>query len=261
MKKLTMTVALFSVLASPGFAASVNYGGTATSGTAANQQASIAISSAATTKAFYVDQASGAKSVKTAAAVQLVKASDWSFDFSNPSQVAFTGNIVYGDYRVQNNISGFVTMDGRQSYYGVTQSFSGVGTYNSSTNTFTYTFQNSTSDGSGGSVESHSATATCADGATSVFGTVCGNFNTSAGALNWEGLALNFVFSADRSSFAGSLVGTNKQGEALTASTTTINWQVAGTAAPVSEVPVPAAAWLFGSGLLGLVGASRRRAS
>jgi len=31
-------------------------------------------------------------------------------------------------------------------------------------------------------------------------------------------------------------------------------------AAPVSAVPVPAAAWLFGSGLLGLVGAARRKA-
>jgi len=29
----------------------------------------------------------------------------------------------------------------------------------------------------------------------------------------------------------------------------------------VSSVPVPAAAWLFGSGLLGLIGVARRRVS
>jgi hypothetical protein len=34
------------------------------------------------------------------------------------------------------------------------------------------------------------------------------------------------------------------------------NWTITGV---VSAVPVPAAAWLFGSGLLGLVGVARRR--
>ena len=36
------------------------------------------------------------------------------------------------------------------------------------------------------------------------------------------------------------------------------SWSITGNAA-VSAVPVPAAAWLFGSGLLGLVGVARRR--
>jgi hypothetical protein len=39
------------------------------------------------------------------------------------------------------------------------------------------------------------------------------------------------------------------------------NGLVIGTAAAVSGVPVPAAVWLFGSALMGLVGASRRKAS
>ena len=36
------------------------------------------------------------------------------------------------------------------------------------------------------------------------------------------------------------------------------SWQIAGT---VSAVPVPAAAWLMGSGLMGLVGVARHRKS
>jgi len=69
------------------------------------------------------------------------------------------------------------------------------------------------------------------------------------------------VFSADKSSFAGSLVGTDKSGSGLTANTTTINWQISGAVPPpvTPTVPVPAAAWLFGSGLLGLAGTARRR--
>jgi len=34
---------------------------------------------------------------------------------------------------------------------------------------------------------------------------------------------------------------------------------LAGALAPMSPVPVPAAVWLFGSGLLGLAGFARRR--
>lgn len=50
------------------------------------------------------------------------------------------------------------------------------------------------------------------------------------------------------------------------AATTTVGanvwvWDVTGSVDGVSEVPVPAAAWLFGSALLGLFGASRKRAN
>jgi len=39
------------------------------------------------------------------------------------------------------------------------------------------------------------------------------------------------------------------------------NFTLTMTATPVSAVPVPAAVWLFGSGLLGMVGIARRRKS
>lgn len=42
---------------------------------------------------------------------------------------------------------------------------------------------------------------------------------------------------------------------------TAANGLVIGTAAAVSGVPVPAAVWLFGSALMGLVGASRRKSA
>ena len=36
-------------------------------------------------------------------------------------------------------------------------------------------------------------------------------------------------------------------------------WTEAGAGAPISSVPIPAAAWLFGSGLIGLLGLARRK--
>jgi hypothetical protein len=259
MKKLAFIAGVSAVIASPAFAASVTYNGAAKSGTAANAAASIVVNSASgTTSQYYVDPASGTASNKNAAAVQLTKTSDWSFDFTDPAHVTFTGSIAYGNYTTQTNVTGIASVDGRQSYYGVTQSFSGVGSFNQATNTFTYTLAASTSDIGGGSAETHTAEPVCKDGATFFGNGICNNFSTFQEALDWEGLALNFVFSPDRSSFSGSLVGTNKSGSGIYASTATINWQVSGTAA-TPAVPVPAAAWLFGSGLLGLAGASRRR--
>jgi len=37
-----------------------------------------------------------------------------------------------------------------------------------------------------------------------------------------------------------------------------VEWALHGTYATVSNVPVPAAAWLFGSGLMGMAGVARR---
>jgi len=39
----------------------------------------------------------------------------------------------------------------------------------------------------------------------------------------------------------------------------TLQWYYSGTISPPSNVPVPAAVWLFGSGMLGLAGVARRR--
>jgi hypothetical protein len=89
------------------------------------------------------------------------------------------------------------------------------------------------------------------NGTTHGLGKVCTSFNQASKA--WEGLALNFLFSEDRQSFAGTLQGTDTSGALLSKNTTAINWQI-------QAVPVPTAAWLFGSGLIGLAGVSRRRA-
>jgi len=249
MNKLALAAAVSAVMTSPAFAVSWYYPGLATSGTAANPLASIVVSAGVATAVYYVDPASGTASNITTPATQLVnKASTWTFDFTNLAAVAFTGNIVYGDYRTQTSVTGTPTIDGRQSFTGVTQSFSGVGAYDEATNTLTYNFL-SPSNLSGGSVQTQTSSA-CANGKTNTLGKVCTAFVMAT--ANWEGLALSFVFAEDRLSFAGSLQGTEKSGSGLTAGTTKINWQV-------QAVPVPAAAWLFGSGLAGLAGASRRR--
>jgi hypothetical protein len=63
-------------------------------------------------------------------------------------------------------------------------------------------------------------------------------------------LTLTFA-DASLSSFTGVITGTNSDANG----TTVYTWEFSG----VEEVPLPAAAWLFGSGLIGLAGAVRRR--
>jgi hypothetical protein len=226
MKYITSIAAAVAVFALPASAETV-FKGTATSGTAANPLASIVISAKATTSAFYVDPASGPASNKTAPAIQLTKDSQWTFDFTDPAAVKFKGNIVYGDYRTQTSVTGMATIDGRQSYEGVTQSFSGSGTFDPATNTLTYTYANKTSNGGGASTQTQKA-ASCVNGKTSMLGEVCKSFASATPA--WEGLSLKLVFAADKSSFTGTLQATDTSGSGLTAKTTEVNWQVAGTA-------------------------------
>jgi hypothetical protein len=250
MKKLALVTAVSTLVASGAYAAPVAYNGEAKSGTAANPLNSIVVQAGASTSVYYVDYASGAASNKTTPAIQLIRATNWTFDFANPAAVAFSGTIVYGDYRTQTNVSGVPTIDGRQSFTGVTQTVSGVGSYDEATNTFT--FVNPMGEVNAGDASVHTQTsASCANGQTNFLGKVCTSFTQATPA--WEGLTLSFVFSEDRSAFAGSLIANDTSGSGLTRNTTTINWQVA------AEVPVPAAAWLFGSGLVGLAGAARRR--
>ncbi|HSB98214.1 MAG TPA: VPLPA-CTERM sorting domain-containing protein [Spongiibacteraceae bacterium] len=247
MKKLALATAVSALIASPSFAA---YTGTATSGTVANQQASIVVSGPAATNVYYVDPASGAASNLATPAVQLVKTSNWTFDFTNLAAVSFTGNIVYGDYSTQTSVPS-LSIDGRQTFTGVTQSFSGSAVYNESTNVLLFIWP--AASGSGGSVQTQTASS-CVNGNTSPSGNVCDTF--AALTPSWEGLNLRFVFTEDRSSFAGTVTGFDTSGSGASKITNTINWQVAA-AAPA--VPVPAAAWLFGSGLLGLATAARRK--
>jgi hypothetical protein len=226
MKYLTSIAAALAVFALPA-AAQTAFHGTATSGTKADPLASIVINAKASTSAFYVDPASGPASNKTAPAIQLVKTSNWSFDFSDPNAVKFSGTIVYGDYRTQTSVTGMATIDGRQSYEGVTQAFSGTGSFDAATNTFIYTYLNKKVNGGGASVQTQKS-ASCVNGQTSFLGEVCKSFATATPA--WEGLALKFVFAADKSAFSGTLQATDTSGSGLTANSTEVNWQIAGSA-------------------------------
>jgi len=224
MKTITSIAAALAVFALPASAETV-FHGTATSGTAANPLASIVVSAKATTNAYYVDPTSGPASNKAASAMQLTKASNWTFDFTDPTAVKFSGTIVYGDYKTQTNVTGMATIDGRQSYEGVTQTFTGTGSFNAATNTFTYSTINKTSNGGGASVQTQKS-ASCVNGETSFLGEICKSFTSATPA--WEGLTLKFVFSADKSTFSGSLQGTDTSGSGLTANSTEVNWQIAG---------------------------------
>jgi hypothetical protein len=252
MKKLALVTAISTLATSAAFAAPVAYTGEAKSGTAANQMASIVVQAGASTSVYYVNNANSSASNKTQPAVQLTVGSNWTFDFSNLAAVSFTGTVVYGDYKTQTNVTGFPTIDGRQTYTNVVQTVSGIGSYNEATNTFTFTKALGPVNGGGASVQTQTSS-TCANGQTNFLGKVCTSF--AAASKDWEGLKLNFVFTEDRLNFAGALTATDTSGSGLTANTTTINWQISG----LTEVPVPASVWLFGSGLLGLAGTARRR--
>jgi hypothetical protein len=250
MKKLALVAAISTIATSSAFAAPTPYFGQATSGTAANPMASVVVQATASTAVYYVANSGGTASNKTQPAIQRIVDSNWTFDWTNLAAVSFTGTIVYGDYKTQTNVTGFPTIDGRQTYTNVVQTVSGIGSYNEATNTFTFTKATGASNAGGASVQTQTSS-TCVNGQTNALGKVCTSF--AAASKNWEGLKLNFVFAEGRDTFSGALTATDTSGSGLTANTTTINWQIA------AEVPVPAAAWLFGSGLLGLAGTARRR--
>lgn len=249
MNKLALSAAITAVIATPAFAA--DYTTVASSGTESDSLASIVVQAAVSTSVWYVDNGSGTASNKDEPPIQLIKSGDWTFDLVTGS---FTGNIAYGDYKTQTSVTGTPTIDGRQTYVGANQAFSGTGNWVTDTH-FTFSFFNTAVNGGGGSVQSQTSSS-CTNGQTSGLGKVCTSFATASPA--WEGLALDFVFSADHSTFSGSLTGTDTSGSGLSRNTTTINWQIAGTTT-APEVPVPAAAWLFGSGLVALAGVTRRR--
>lgn len=177
---------------------------------------------------------------------------DWDFTF-NGGTVDFTGNVYLGDFTQFTDVqSGLGNMTGTLVNYGVNHAVSGTANWDAGTNTLTYSVLGASGSGVASDYTA-SAPATCT-GTGSIFGnTVCG---TAAGVdPDWEGLELTFVFAPDLSSFTGSIVGTSISGSGLAAETTEFNYSVSG----VSAVPVPAAAWLFGSALLGLGGIARRK--
>jgi hypothetical protein len=80
-----------------------------------------------------------------------------------------------------------------------------------------------------------------------------------------ERFYMTLTFSSDFSSFTGTAVGADVGGTLPAGKTgnTWVNWSFSGTLVPseppTPTVPVPAAAWMLGSGLVGLAGVARRR--
>lgn len=180
---------------------------------------------------------------------------DWDFVF-NGATVDFSGNLYLGDYDAITDVdAGFLgSMSGVVSYVGANQMISGTGNWDAGTNTLTYNVPTGAANSSIASTYSETSSS-CTDSGSIAGNTVCGAAGNTT--PEWEGLTLELVFSGDLSTFSGNITAVETSGAGITANTTTLMYDIDGAA--VSEIPLPAAAWLFGSGLLGLAGAARRR--
>jgi len=212
---------------------------------------SINVSATAATSVFYTSPTNGSANTNYPAITPAISGA-WDFDFTDLNNVAFSGNVYQGDYETQTNVTGFITIDGHQSFANSNQALAGVGSYNEGSNTFSFAIPTGGANSSGGSDNTRDS-ASCQNGSTSFFGNVCGTWNGTTG--DWEGLVISLVFSEDRTTFSGFVQGIERSGSGLTANTTTLDFAVNG----VSEVPVPAAVWLFGSAMMSLAGVARRR--
>lgn len=153
----------------------------------------------------------------------------------NVDTASLTGTAGFGAYTASWSVLG--SPAGTTSYdndnYSLAASGSAV-SYDAGTRTLTIT---------GGTVDNTSASYTCSAGSF-----ICGN------ALPSYSLNLSLTFTDDTlQAFNGHLTATNDDGQG---SQYSYNWSFNGQA---PEVPVPAAAWLFGSGLMGLAGLARNR--
>jgi hypothetical protein len=267
MQKLALASIISTIsatIATPALAASMtcSVGGGTNNGLVYTTTAtSNGIGEAATTTnvVYYVDNSLGTASNKTSPAppapnpYTLVVSGDWCIDITKGS---FSGNIAYGDYKQQTNITGFPTMDGRQTFVGANQAFNGFGMMGTATSglpTISYSYFSTA-----GVTTQTQISSSCANGQTSILGKVCTSYATAS--KNWEGLSFIFTFDSTYYTFSGSLVGIDAAGSGLSQRTTAFLWTIDGIDPP-AEVPVPAAAWLFGSSLVGLAGAARRRRS
>lgn len=179
----------------------------------------------------------------------------WTFDFNGGNTVDFTGVINMNNLAAYDSVTAVNTplgnMTGTISYEGANHNISGTADWDATTRTLTYDLASGGPNASIGST--YTETGSSCSGEGSVVGqTVCGTWAQTT--PEWEGFNLELTFSEDLSSFSGILKAIEQSGSGLTANTTTTTFELSGT-----EVPLPAAAWLFGSGLLGLVGAARRR--
>ena len=235
MKKLTMVAAIAALTAaSHGFAATYNMTGNATT---------VNVDSSGTVTLNY-----------TAPNSSPAISGTWDVDTGTGG---FSGNVFQGDYTTLTNVSLgiFGSMSGSVSYEGANHDLT-AGTGSLSGTTFTYNV--ATGGSNSNAASSYSNTNASCSGSGSVAGnTVCGTWGGTTGA--WEGVTITLDFSPDFSSFTGSIAAVEKSGSGLTANTTTINYTVAGVLDAPAEVPVPAAAWLFGSALVGLAGVGRKR--
>lgn len=237
MKKLTMAVAVSTLaLAANSYAAVYNYN---TSGV--NTGVDVDVSSGTTTITYDPNP--------------LTFTGDWTFDISGTS-ATLSGDIYLGDYAANTSVSvPFLgSMSGSPTYTDANHAVSGTGSWNVGTRTLTYTLASSGPNTSNASNFTF-ASSSCTGSGSILNNTVCGTWANTTG--DWEGLSLTFVFASDMSSFTGTISAIEQSGSGLTANTTTIDFDIDGT--QVSEVPVPAAAWLFGSALLGLGGLKRRK--
>lgn len=271
MQKLALATAIATIsttAALPAFASSMtcNVGGGTNNGLVYTTTATsngISVAAALTVAVYYVDNAYSSSSSKLIPTppppnpYTLVVGGDWCIDNTTGS---FEGNIAYGDFKTQANVTGTLTREGRQTFVGVNQAFSGTGTWGTNgagDPTLSYSYLNSTVNGGGASVQTQTSSS-CANGGLVQPITVCTAFGLTS--PNWEGLSFLLTFDATKYSFTGNLTAIDTSGASVTRNTVTINWNIAGVDPP-AEVPVPTAAWLFGSGLIGLAGAARRRSN
>lgn len=181
----------------------------------------------------------------------------WSFVFHDNGTADFDGNLFLGDYSAFTELDAAFLgeMSGTVSYQDANHLVSGTGVWDAQSHTLSYLLGPGGANSSIGSSYSESGSSCSGNG--SIGGvTLCDIWAETT--PEWEGLALELVFADDLGSFSGSIIATERSGVGFTAHSSVVEYAINGNAA-VSEVPIPAAAWLFGSGLMGLAAAARRR--
>ncbi len=151
----------------------------------------------------------------------------------------------------------------------VTATGSSIKTFSAALDSFTLTVGTFTFSGENGRIQQFSSSGGATDflslslgGSTGTVSGNVGSFALTKVTMDWRGGNLF----TDRSILAHDLVTTDFGYRRTTftfsdtsTNSTAINSSSTITVGPLTSVPVPAAAWLFGSGLLGLAGIARRQ--